>query len=115
MSSQLGKPFGERFDELDLIQSLAGRTVKQNGVPLGFPNCRELDRPGAVQTKQDSTRFIPAEQQPLRHPKRADYELMLKAEGLIDKISQVVQVFYVLGSRQHCGLNLLAGHGRWVA
>jgi hypothetical protein len=112
LSRRLWKLFRERFDELDLLQSLAGRPVKQDCVAFGFPNRREFDRPRAVQTKQDSARLIPTEQQTLRHPKRTDYELMLIAEGLINEISQVVQVLYILGSRHHCGVNLLAGHGR---
>jgi hypothetical protein len=105
------QPFGERFGELDFLKPLASRAVEQDRVSFRFPNRREFNRPRTMQTKQDSAWFSFAEQGMLRHPKRAEYELMLQTEGFSYKFSQIVQIFYVWGSRQHCEWNPVAGHG----
>jgi hypothetical protein len=100
-------------NELDFLQPLAGRAVEQDRIPFRFPDRRKLNRPRTMQAKQDSAWLTFAEQGMLRHPKRAEYELMLQAEGVSDKVSQIVQIFYTLGSRQHCEMNPVAGHGFW--
>ena len=50
--------------QLRLSKPFAARTIKQDGVPVGFPNCGQAQRTRAVQTKVHPTRFAAANENP---------------------------------------------------
>src|SRR5262245_28038395 len=96
-----------RLHELGLADALAGRVVKQDRVPVGFPNGRQLDAAGAVQAKEDAARSLGADQNPLGDQKRADFQFVLVANGLVDISSKVVQVVDLERGSRHEGRGLL--------
>ena len=91
---------GGRF-ELRFGGPLTGRAIKQDGVPLGLPDGRQLDAAGAIQTEIDAARLLSADQNPLGDVEGAAFQLILFAQGVMDVISKIVQVLNLQGISRH--------------
>jgi len=74
-----------RFGKLRFLEALSGRTVKQNCVSIGLPDCSEPDAPGTVQTEVDATRRTTPDQNPFRHLENADFQVLVVTKGFINK------------------------------
>jgi hypothetical protein len=72
-----------RRDQLGFPESLAARTVKQNGITVCFPDCREAERPGTIQVKVHAARRATAHQNSFNKRKQVCFKLVFFTQGLI--------------------------------
>src|SRR6478735_12272939 len=109
--------------ELRFSRSLAGRAIKQDGIPLGLPDGRQLDAAGAMQAEINAARLFTADQNPLGDVKGVAFQLILFAQGVMDVISKFVQVLNLQGISRHflassieevSGMTKTAGREEWA-
>jgi hypothetical protein len=86
------------------VEAFTGR--EQNGVPFQLPNGGYFHRARPVQAKKDSARFTGSHKNAFRHPKRADFQLIVVTKNLVDIFSQVVQVLQPFHTVQHWNFGL---------
>ena len=113
---------GGRF-QLRFGGPLAGRAIKQDGVPLGLPDGRQLNAAWAIQAEIDAARLLAADQNPLGNVESAAFQLILFAQGVMDVISKIVQVLNLQGISRHflassveegLGMTKTAGREEWA-
>jgi hypothetical protein len=66
------------------VAALPRRTVKQNRIILGFPNCRQFDGSGTVETEENATRFSAPKQDPFSDLKNVNLQFMVIANGFMN-------------------------------
>ena len=69
------------------MKALSRRAVKQDRVALSFPNCREFDRPRAMEAEVDSAGPVAANENSLGKRKGADFKLIVLAKDCVDVVS----------------------------
>jgi len=95
------------YGELHFHEPFPSRSVKQHRVTFRIPNRRELDTPGTVQAKVNSTRNCPPSQKFDRHGKHANLEHFVLAQCLIDVIPEVLETLCLRMMCPHWQLRLL--------
>ena len=73
-----------RSDETGFLVSLAVRSVKEDGVAIGFPDRGDFDAARTVNAKVDAAGLSIAKQDPFGHFERVFDQLFMMAKGFVD-------------------------------
>jgi hypothetical protein len=91
------------LSQLRLLEPVAGGAVKQNAVPIRFPNGGELDPSGPVEAEKDPAGLSRPAEYPFGHLKGIDLKLMVLTKRFVDVIPKLFQTVEVANACQHLG------------
>jgi len=109
--------------ELRFAGPLAGRSVEQNGVPLGLPDGGQLDAAWSVEAEVDAAGPAAANQNSLGDFKGSSLQFILFAQGVMYVVSKIIQVLNLQGISRHfqassvredSGMKETAGREEWA-
>ena len=71
------------------LKPLAARSIKQDPVVLGLPDCGEFHGARAVKAEHDAARLVSPTEDTFGELKRVDSKLVLIAKGLVYVFSKI--------------------------